>query len=266
MNQSKIVETILSHISEHRSVRSYKSDEIEDDILDSILNAGVRASSSGNMQSYSIIVTRDKNLRKELYPLHFNQDMVIEAPVLLTFCADFNRMRKWLEVSKAPENFDNFMSFMIGAIDATLASQNCALAAEAQGLGVCYMGTTLANAEEIGPLLNLPKGVVPIVGFSLGYPNGVTTKKDRLPMEGLVHYEKYEDYDSDDILQIYRDREDKGMKRYRSVASLKKLIEDSDVENLAQVYPKIKYTKESHIGYSQSLMRYLEEQSFLNEA
>ena len=264
MSQNKTVETILSHIKDHRSVRSYKNQEIPENILEDILAAGTRASSSGNMQSYSIIVTRDKELRRKLHPLHFNQEMVLEAPVLMTFCADFNRMKKWLEISDAPKNFDNFMSFMIGAIDATLVSQNCALAAEAHGLGVCYMGTTLANAEEIGPVLNLPEGVVPIVGFSLGYPEGYTEKKDRLPLDGLVHYETYDDYSEEDISCIYRERELKGMQRYKSVSRLRKMIEESSVENLAQVYTKIKYTKESHVEYSRSLMHYLEGQSFLN--
>ena len=122
-------------IHSHRSIRKYRPDPISDDVLARILAAGSRASSSGNMQPYSIIVTTDKNIKEELLPHHFNQEMVTEAPVLLTFCSDFHRMRLWLEANNAPENFDNFMSFLIGMIDATLASQNIALAAEAEGLG-----------------------------------------------------------------------------------------------------------------------------------
>ena len=252
----------IEHIKSHRSVREYLPQEVSEEVLQEILEAGVRASSSGNMQAFSIIVTKDPDIKAELSPLHFNQPMVDEAPALLTFCADFNRMRKWLKLSKAPENFDNFMSFMIAAIDATLASQNCALAAEAHGLGVCYMGTTLANAHLIGPVLGLPKNVIPIVGFSLGYPKSTPNKKDRLPLDSLVHYDRYEDYKDEEIKELYSKREVDGMRRYRNVPRLKKMIEESDVENLAQVYTKIKYTRESHLTYSNNLLNYLKEQEF----
>lgn len=252
----------INQIKNHRSVREYLSQDISDEIMEDILETGIRASSSGNMQAFSIIVTKDKDIKKELSPLHFDQPMVENAPALLTFCADFNRMRKWLKVSQAPENFDNFMSFMIAAIDATLVSQNCALAAEAHGLGVCYMGTTLANAHLIGPVLGLPKNVVPIVGFSLGYPKETPTRKDRLPLDSLVHYDRYEDYSEEEIKELYFERESKGMERYRSVPRLKQMIEKSDVENLAQVYTKLKYTRESHLIYSNNLLDYLRKQEF----
>ena len=140
-------------IENHKSIRKYKSDPVPEIMLNRILGTALRASSSGNMQCFSIIVTKNKTLKKKLYKLHFNQEMVLQAPIVMTFCSDFHRMRKWLKISNAPDNFDNFMSFMIGAIDATLASQNAALAAENEGLGICYMGTTLANCYKIAKLL-----------------------------------------------------------------------------------------------------------------
>lgn len=102
----------------HRSIRKYQDRPIEGVLLDSILESGIRASSSGNMQAFSIIVTKDRALKKQLHALHGHQNMVLQAPVLLTFCSDFHRMRRWLSLSEAPDNFDNVMSFMIGAIDA----------------------------------------------------------------------------------------------------------------------------------------------------
>ncbi len=179
------MQTVMDTIHGHRSIRRYKPDPVPDDLLRMILEAGIRASSSGNMQVYSIIVTRDRALREQLYVPHMEQNMVLDAPVLLTFCADFHRMREWLRVSRAPDKFDNCMSFMIAAIDATLVSQNVALAAEAQGLGICYMGSTFANCDQIGAILKLPKDVVPVVGFSLGYPDEDPTPCDRLLREHL---------------------------------------------------------------------------------
>ena len=168
-------------IESHRSIRKYKKQEIPKDVLYRVLQAGTRASTSGNMQPYSIIVTTDEGIKKKLLPLHFDQSMVMDAPVLLTFCADFHRMRLWLKQSEAPMNFDNLMSFLIGMIDATLASQNVALAAQSEGLGICYMGTTLASNGEISKVLSLPENVVPVVGFSIGYPDEKPQARDLLP-------------------------------------------------------------------------------------
>ena len=139
--------------------------------LTEVLDAGVRASSSGNMQTYSIIVTRDRALREQLYEPHMEQEMVLDAPALLTFCADFRRMRHWLRLSAAPDNFDNFMSFMIAAIDATLVSQNVALAAEARGLGL---------AEGFDPFMTLAFMALPVI------------PKLKLTEAGLVDVEKFE--------------------------------------------------------------------------
>ncbi len=252
-------------IHNHRSIRKYKPDPVPDELLEKALNAGLRASSSGNMQTYSIIVTRDRALRERLYDPHMEQDMVLDAPVLLTFCADFRRMRHWLRLNNAPDNFDNFMSFMIGTIDATLASQNVALAAEALGLGICYMGSTLANCDQIGRALELPPGVFPVVGYSLGWPDEDPKPRDRLPLSGLVHYETYCDYCDADIEEIYRERNRKGWERYMTFPELRQRIEGSGVENLAQVYTVLKYTRESHIEFSRTVLDYLKEQGFLAE-
>ncbi|MBX7251284.1 MAG: nitroreductase family protein [Candidatus Promineofilum sp.] len=254
----------LELIRHHRSIRRYRPDPIPDDLLTEVLDAGVRASSSGNMQTYSIIVTRDRALREQLYEPHMEQEMVLDAPALLTFCADFRRMRHWLRLSAAPDNFDNFMSFMIAAIDATLVSQNVALAAEARGLGLCYMGSTLAHCDQIGRILQLPPGVFPVVGYSLGWPDEDPAPRDRLPLSGLVHHETYHDYSDDDIRAIYHQRETRGWQRYMSYPELRLMIEASGVQNLAQVYTVVKYTRASHEEFSATVLGYLREQGFLN--
>ena len=257
---------ILSHLHSHRSIRQYTDQPVSDDALNEILQAGIRASSSGNMQSYSIIVTKDKARRESLFEPHMQQNMVVDAPVLLTFCADFRRMKKWLALNEAKPNFDNFMSFMIAAIDATLVSQNVAIAAEAKGLGLCYMGSTLANCDKIGEVLELPPGVVPVVGYSLGYADEAPEIRDRLPLNGLVHNETYHDHSDEEIKAIYHQRETDGWNRYMSYPELKEKIEASDVKNLAQIYTSLKYTRESHVGFSETVLHYLEKQGFMNHS
>jgi nitroreductase len=257
-------ENFFDVIHQHTSIRVYKNTPVPEEILNKILLAASRASSSGNMQAYSVIVTTDPKIKQELYKPHFEQSMVLDAPVLLTFCADFHRMKRWIKLREAPENFDNFMSFMIAAIDAVLASQNAALAAEAEGLGICYMGTTLASCDQIAKILNCPEGVVPVAGFSLGYPDEKPAPRDRLPLTSLVHRDRYQIKTDDEILESYKDREINGWRRYMSQPELKKAVEESGVTNLAQVYTKLKYTRESHLGYSATVMKCLEEQGFLS--
>ena len=258
------INATLKTIHSHRSIRSYKPDPIPQAVLDRVLGAALRASSSGNMQSFSIIVTSDPAVREELFSAHFEQAMVREAPLLLTFCSDFNRMRKWLALRDAPPNFDNFMSFMIGAFDATLASQNAAIAAESEGLGICYMGTTLASCSEIAKILRCPPQVVPVVGFSLGYSAEDPKPRDRLPLQGMVHQDRYQDYSDQQIEAIYKDRDEAGWKRYMSSPDLRARVEASNVANLAQLYTRLKYTRESHLEFSETVLTCLKEQGFMN--
>ncbi len=251
--------SVLTTIKEHRSIRKYIDKKVDHEKLKKILEAATMASTSGNMQAYSIIVTEKKEMKEKLLKHHFNQEVFDQAPTFLTFCADFNRMRKWLKINNAPENFDNFMSFMIASIDSILASQNAAIAAESLGLGVCYLGTTLASSKKIGEILKLPENVIPIVGFTLGYPDEKPDLRARLPIEAIVHYETYKNYDEKVLKEIYKEKEENGMKRYKDIIKSSNV----NVENLAQVYTKLKYTKESHIKYSVDLLDYLKEQQFI---
>ena len=256
----------IAHLLAHRSIRRYRPDPVPDDVLRRILEAGVRASSSGNMQAYSIVVTRDRALRERLHAPHMGQDMVLEAPVLATFCADFRRMRRWLALSDAEDGFDDFFAFMVAAIDAVLVSQNVALAAEAEGLGICYLGSTLANCDEIGRILELPAGVVPVTGLVMGTPAEDPPRRDRLPLDGLVHFETYRDPDDDAIHATYRERETAGWARYMAIPELRARVEAAGVRNLAQIYTTVKYTPEAHARYAANVLGYLRAQGFLSEA
>ena len=255
--------SVIQQILNHRSIRKYKPDPIPEELLQEILQAGIRTSSSGNMQTYSIIVTRDQQLRERLLKPHMGQKMVVDAPVFLTFCADFNRMRRWLKLNQAADNFDNFFSFLIGAIDAILVSQTVALAAESRGLGLCYLGSTLANADAIGEILGLPKNVVPVAGFSLGYPDEHPDLRDRLPFSSLVHWENYKNYSDQEIKDIHEEREIEGWQRYMKSKWLREQVEEKGVENLAQLYTEVKYTRTSHQEFSRKLLIYLENQEFM---
>lgn len=259
---STTAETVLAHLNQHRSIRRYRPDPIPDDVLQRILEAGIRASSAGNMQAYSIVVTTDRALREQLYASHWEQAMVLEAPVLLTFCSDFHRMRRWLALSDAPDSFDDPLAFMVGAIDVALVAQNVALAAEVEGYGICYLGTTLASCREIGRILEVPPNVVPVTGLVLGLPAETPPLRDRLPFDALVHRETYHDPDDEALAALYREREQAGWERYMASPELRRKVEEAGVQNLAQLYTTVKYTRALHQRVSRELVDYLEEQAF----
>ncbi len=244
-------------INNHRSIRKYRSEPVSDTLLHDILHASTRASTTGNMQVYSIVVTTDQALKEKLWEVHFRQNMVKEAPLVLTFCADFNRFNTWCRLRKADPGYDNFLSFMTGAIDALLAAQNCALAAEEYGLGICYLGTTLYNAEKIIEILGLPKAVVPVTTLVMGYPDEQPGLTDRLPVEAVVHYEKYRNYSSADIDRLYSEKE------YSELTV--KLLEENKLETLAQVFTQKRYTKKDNVAFSKKLFEVIEKQGFMNK-
>jgi nitroreductase len=247
---------MLNTILNHKSIRKYKLNEIGDEILRNVLEAGIRASNTGNMQSYSIIISKDKVLKERLWEIHFKQNMVLEAPVVLTFCADFNRIITWCGQRKANPGFDNFLSFMTASIDALLVSQNIAIAAEANDLGICYLGTTTYNADKIIDLLKLPKGVVPITTLVIGYPNENPGLTDRLPLDAVLHYEHYHNYTPEDIDRFYAEKENMEFTR--------ELLRINDKETLAQIFTDKRYTRQDNVFFSKKFLEVIEKQGFMN--
>ncbi len=246
------IQTILNHVT----IRKYKSTPIEEDVLKSILEAGFRASTTGNMQVYSIIVTKDAEKRKQLCGLHFNQKMVEQAPVTLTFCADFNRFNQWCQQRNATPGYDNYLSFFTAAIDALLAAQNVAIAAESKRLGICYLGTTTYQADKLIEFFKLPNGVVPITTLVVGYPDEKPELVDRLPYEGIIHEEEYKAYSQIDIDKIYALKE--------NLPLTKKLIDENQLENLAQIFTQKRYTQKDNVHFSQIFLKAIEKQGFMN--
>ena len=239
-----------------RTVRKYSSEAVGDDLLNVLLKAGCRSSTTGNMQVYSIIVTRDINKKRELLPLHFNQQMVTEAPVLLTFCADFNRFNRWCILRGAQPGYDNFLSFMTAAIDALLVAQTICIAAEARGLGSCYLGTTTYMAHKIIEVLKLPEGVVPVTTITLGWPAEHPEQIDRLPLLAVVHKEMYSDYTDSDIERFYAEKEERD--------DSQQFIRENNKTTLAQVFTDIRYKKGDNVYFSKLLLQVLKDQGFMN--
>jgi nitroreductase len=246
----------LHNLFNHKSIRKYKSTLVDNDVLDQILLAGTRASTTGNMQVYSVIVSRDEENKKILWEYHFKQNMILQAPVILTFCADFNRFNEWCRQRDAIPGYDNFLSFFTAAIDALLVAQNVAVAAEDLGLGICYLGTTTYMADKIIDFLELPEGVVPITTLTLGYPDEEPGLTDRIPLQGIVHQEKYHPYSKEDIDTIYKEKE--------ALELTAKLLEENQLETLAQIFTRKRYTEKDNVYFSNSFLEVLHKQGFMN--
>ncbi len=243
-------------ILNHRSIRKYKKRKLDKELIDKILQAGIRASNTGSMQAYSIIVTQSSSKKNELLPLHFNQEAVKQAPLILTFCADLNRFNKWCELRSTKPAYDNFLWFYTASIDASITAQNCAIEAEANGLGICYMGTTNYTAEKIIDVLKLPRGVIPVTTLTVGYPDETPSLTDRLPTNAVVHYEEYSDFSEKEINEIY--------KEYENSDFSKKIVNENGVKSLAHVFTEKRYTKENNIHFSKSLLEVVKKQGFWN--
>ena len=240
-----------------RTIRKYTSEPVDEKFLKDLLSMGCRTSTTGNMQVYSIIITRDVEKRKELAPFHFNQKMITEAPVVLTFCADFNRFNKWCHLSKAEPGYDNFLSFLTAATDALLVAQTFCIAAESKGLGICYLGTTTYMAHKIIDVLKLPKGVVPVTTITVGWPLEKPEQVDRLPLEAVIHNETYCDYNDDTIEKYYKGKEGR--------SDSQQFVKENNKENLAQVFTGVRYKKADNVHFSKVLLQVLKEQGFMEQ-
>ena len=246
---------MLNSLKNRRTIRQYANKQIDDALLNELLEVAFRASNTGNMQLYSVVITRDAEMKKKLSPFHFNQPMVEQAPVVLTFCADLNRFIKWCNQRNAKPGYDNFQTFITSLIDTTIIAQTFCVAAEEKGLGICYLGTVTYMTEQIIETLKLPQYVVPVATITLGYPEVSPKQVERLPVAGLLHNEVYQDYSSDDIDRIYAEKE--------ALSTNQAYVHENNKETLAQVFTDIRYKKENNEHFSETFLKAIKKQGFL---
>ena len=245
----------MKTIFNRTTIRKYSNREVSDTLLKELLSKAELTPTMGNLQLYSVIATRNSEMKQKLAPTHFNQPMVENAAVVLTFCADFNRTTVWANNRKGIPGYDNFLSFLNAATDALLYCQTFTNLAEAEGLGTCFLGTTIYNPKQIIDLLKLPKLVMPVATLTIGWPNETPTQPDRLPLESILHEETYTDYTAESIDQYYKVKE--------SLEENKHFVEINKTETLAQIYTDIRYKKSDNEAISTGLLETLKQQGFL---
>lgn len=245
----------MKTITTRRTIRKYADREVSEALLNRLFSEAARTQTMGNLQLYSVVVTRSAEMKEKLSPAHFNQPMVRQAPVVLTVCADFHRTSVWARQRKAVPGYDNFLSFINAATDALLFTQTLCNLMDEEGLGYCYLGTTVYMPQMIIDTLQLPRLVMPVATLTVGWPAEEPPLTDRLPNASFVHDETYHDYTPADIDTYYQAKETLPENRH--------FCEINRKETLAQIFTDIRYTKKDNEAMSASLLEALKHQGFL---
>ncbi|MZQ85299.1 oxygen-insensitive NADPH nitroreductase [Paenibacillus sp. 5J-6] len=182
---------VIEQLKLHRSIRKYKPDALSDEHLQSILESAQKASTSSNMQAYSIVGVTDPEAKKRLAHLAADQQFIEECPLFLIWCADLLRLQHACAPIEEVDIPSTSEIFIIATVDTALAAQNASIAAESLGLGVVYVGGIRNNPKEVSEVIGLPKLVYPVFGMCVGYPDQEPTQRPRLPLEVVYHKETY---------------------------------------------------------------------------
>ena len=245
----------MKNLLTRRTIRKYAAQPVDEQLLNRLMDEAARTQTMGNLQLYSVIVTRSEEMKRQLAPAHFNQPMVTETPVVLTICADFNRTSFWAKCRDANPGYDNLLSFLNAATDALLYTQTLCNLMDEEGLGYCYLGTTIYQPQQIIDVLHLPQLPFPVAPLTVGWPAEEPPLSDRLPLESFVHQERYNDYMGKDIDTYYYNKE--------HLEENLHFVRINHKETLAQVFTDIRYTRSDNEAMSKTLLETLIRQGFL---
>ncbi|WP_251552195.1 oxygen-insensitive NADPH nitroreductase [Neobacillus muris] len=230
MNET--IKTILNH----RSIRQFEDKPLTDEQIKSIVQSAQSASTSSFIQAYSIIGIKDKEKKKKLAELAGNQEYVEKNGHFFVFCADLYRhsLIGEQEQKDVLPSLESTEKFMVSLIDAALAAQNAAMAAESMGLGICYIGGIRNHLEEVKTLLKTPERVIPLFGLAVGWPAKITEQKPRLPFQHIYHEDEYQQdseiylsqlKEYDELISSYYEHRTSGKRKDRWTEQMAKMLE-----------------------------------------
>lgn len=202
----------ISLLHKHRSIRKFKDKPLDKSLVEQIISAGQAASSSSNVQAFSVVAITDTERKGILSELAGNQAYIRECPVFLVWCADLHRLKSAAERHRPDqESYEDVTeNFIIATVDTALAAQNAAVAAESLGLGIVYIGGIRNRIAEVAELLQLPDLVYPVFGMCLGYPDQEPGLRPRLPVSAVLHWDEYDMDKTEEQVELY----DKTMSEY----------------------------------------------------
>ena len=202
-SRSSLRTPTIERIARHASVRRYKLEPVSEEMIEAVVAAGQRSSTSSNLQTYSVVAIIDPERKARIAQLSGDQKQIHQAPVLLVWCADLSRLDRVCESRGYRQATSHVESFLVAAVDAAIAMQTAALAAESLGLGICYIGAIRNQPREVIALLRLPRLVFPISGMTLGWPAVNPPTRPRLPLEAILHREIYDSSQEAELLEAY---------------------------------------------------------------
>lgn len=251
--------SVIECLMNHRSVRKYSDRAVDSDTLSTILKAGTRAATGGNLQLYSMLVIDDKDLLVKL-------DKALEVPfmertncpIAIVALADQYRVRRWLRLHSDHEVYNHRpYNFFMALWDTLIALQNMVIAAESLGLGTCYLGSGVEL--DIQELFGVPKYVFPAGLLCLGYPDALPGLSMRLPLEAVVHRNRYYIPSDDDIRLWYAERD----RVWDTVSeSRKRELAEQNISDIAQALSVQKFSPDVVEKRSKGILRNLDKSGF----
>ena len=189
---AELLNAVIQQLTSHASVRTYRPDPLPEGVLEVLITVAQSASTSSNLQNYSIIAVEDAEKRRQLAEITKNAH-VAEAPLFLVFCPDLYRMERVCQRQGHPFADRGMDMFLQAVVDAALVAQNAAVAAESLGLGICMIGGIRNDPVKVAELLKLPPRTFALVGMTVGYPAEPPKLRHRLPLDVILHREAYSD-------------------------------------------------------------------------
>ena len=231
--------SVIDCLMDHRSVRRFKEQPVPEEVLETIIKAGTRAPSAGNLQNYSFIIIDDEEIKRKLEAMDgFNK--ISKAPIIIVALVDTFRIQRWFNINNSKDySLNQSSAFFISLWDSLIALHNITIAAESMGLGGYYVGNI--QEYEVKDILNLPSHTFPGGMYCLGYPEELPRLRERLPIEGVVHRNTYKTFTDEEINSIYS-REDTIWKN--STQTRKDNFAKEEIYSAADFYARRKYFKD----------------------
>ncbi|MBE0487183.1 oxygen-insensitive NADPH nitroreductase [Marinobacter sp.] len=192
-------------LKSHRSIRKFKDQQIPRELFEDLIRAGQCAATSNHVQAYTIIHVVNPESRRKLAELAGGQTYVETCSDFLVFCADMKRATESAEKAGAEVIRGMTEQLLVASVDAALIAQNVVVAAESEGLGICYIGGIRNNPQDVSDLLKLPAHVYPVFGLCLGYPDQNPEVKPRLPLAAILKEDVYDDAEDEALVASFDD-------------------------------------------------------------
>lgn len=206
--------SVIDLLKSHRSIRKFTEQAIEPELFNDLITAGQAAATSSFLQGSTVVRIKNPETRSAIAKLAGGQSYVESAAEFMIFCADLKRPGNYCDEYEKSFEGDYTEHFIIATVDVALMAQSMVAAAESVGLGICYIGGIRNDPAQVAELLELPKGVYPVFGLCLGYPDQDPEIKPRLPLSVILKEEVYNEtgdreaiaeYD-ENIREYYRTR------------------------------------------------------------